>query len=175
MDSRSRIVAPEPLTPELRLVDLEHERLRQLMLEDDEQEGARWFWTNPKLHLTAQMQRRQPFRKQITPDLKLAFLPDEDEELLSLHRVRDAREMNRRAASGDMYLDWASYGHAVELVPARSISTWLEVDWMQALRDYAEEKELPLRRCAERVATVDAPTSSTGWWVHPALGITPKK
>ena len=175
VDSRSRIVAPEPLTPELRLVDLEHERLRQLMLEDDEQEGARWFWTNPKLHLTAQMQRRQPFRKQITPDLKLAFLPDEDEELLSLHRVRDAREMNRRAASGDMYLDWASYGHAVELVPARSISTWLEVDWMQALRDYAEEKELPLRRCAERVATVDAPTSSTGWWVHPALGITPKK
>lgn len=175
VDARPRILAPEPLMPQENLVDLEHGRLRQRMLEDDESEGARWFWTDSKLHLTGLMQQRDQFRQQTMQTTKLAFLPDEDEERLCMFAVRDAREFDRKAASDSVLIDRESHAHDVVLEPAPGVSSWLNVDWLQAIRDYAEEKELPLRDCAERMATVDVPASSNGWWVHEMLGITPKR
>ena len=174
LDARPRMLEPETLTPTNKLVDLEHARLRQLFLPARGGRGAipaSMYWTSPIVHLAAEQQRQQPFRQQTYEEEILVWLPDEDEESLLLHKVRDARDFKRGARQQDVFIERADLEKRADLVVGPGISTWLQVDLMEELQHLAEVQGLPLRECAERYTTVRVVQSDNGWWFHPALGV----
>jgi CRISPR-associated endonuclease/helicase Cas3 len=157
--------------PKQRLVDLEQARIAGCMLPpadaaDDNPAGynATSAWQYPRACLTGVLPQQQPFRDDAMPTATLAFLPDEDEERLELHRVEEDNRQNLFVA-----ID-RSQRHDVVLHSGSRIDSWGKFDLMTLLAEQAEYLELSLRICAERLATVEVPQSRQGWRYHPWLG-----
>lgn len=169
-----------------RFVDLEHARMAASMLPRErmpaslapaqgaamECDEAAWSWQYPRASLTGVLPQQQPFRDDPTRTVPVAFLPDEDEERLILHRAE--KDRSRRGRSLYVCVDH-SQCHELELDPAQGISAWGEFDLLALLLDQAEHLGLPLQACAEKLATVELPESKQGWRWHPYLGFTSKK
>jgi CRISPR-associated endonuclease/helicase Cas3 len=171
-----------------RLVDLEQariaasmlprERLPQALRPDSgaamEPDEAAWSWQYPQAALTGVLPQQQPFRHDTQPTATLAFLPDDDGERLLLSRVED----NSARRGQKLYVDIGSQCHEVsfESIGPR-INPWGEFDLMALLAEQAEYLDLPLRDCAEKLATVEVPwhrEHSQGWFWHPWLGFKEK-
>jgi CRISPR-associated endonuclease/helicase Cas3 len=164
-----------------RLVDLEHARMAAGMLprsrmpaltapaEDApmERDESAWSWQYPKSALTGVLPQQQPFREDTMPSVALAFLPDDDEEHLVLHRIQD--DPAHRGQNLYVPID-RSQRHDVALEPGERIGPWGEFDLMALLAEQAEHLDLPLRTCAERLTAVEVPYSKQGWRYHPWLG-----
>lgn len=186
IDARPRIVPHEPLRPRSSLVDLEHARLQDLMIEPEtkplsarEQKalgrtttvppmGAYSWYTAPKATLTAVLQRWKPFRNDNRPQCDLVLLPDEDDNDFILHRVSyDSKERTNLYTPVSNLLDR-------EQLPTTNTAPWGETDYMEALDALAEEMDMPLERCAETfgVLSLDERQLQNGWKFHPALGFT---
>jgi CRISPR-associated endonuclease/helicase Cas3 len=167
--------------PAQRLADLEQARMQDCMLpkalDTDAtsrraapriEANAATVWQLPQAMLTGMLPQQQPFRDDPRPSVALAFLPDDDEERLLLHRVEEAR--SRHESTLFVPID-DSQRHDIELVIGPRITQWGEHELLQLLFDQAEHLDMPLRRCAERLATVEAPKNDRGWCYHPLLGI----
>lgn len=173
-------IQPLPSTdwnPKKRLVDLEHARMADCMLPptaaEDGNEAPRTTlnaasaWQYPQAALTGVLPQQQPFRDDPMPTVTLVFLPDEDEEHLVLHRVEDGHKRHNQ----NLYVPIErSQRHNLALELGPRIAPWGEFDLMDLLIEQAEHLELPLRSCAERLATVDVPGSDQGWYYQPWLG-----
>lgn len=170
------------------LVDLEHARMAAAMrprapqtvtsrrrarrpgLERDEAAPA---WQYPQAMLTGVLAQQQPFRDPVgIPTCTLAFLPDDEEESVELHRV----EKDPAKRWGKLYV-LVNNGelHKVPLQPASSVSPWGDFDLLQLLQMQAEALDIPIRDCAEKMATVEVLNSDQGWYWHPWLGFINKK
>lgn len=157
--------------PKQRLVDLEQARMADCMLPlanaaDGTAAGfnAARAWQDPQASLTGVLPQQQPFRDDAMPTTALAFLPNEDEERLVLHRVEGRKRQH-------LYVPIdRSQRHDVVLEKGPRIDSWGKFDLMSLLAEQAEYLELPLRICAERLATVEVPESGQGWRYHPSLG-----
>ncbi|WP_434155782.1 type I-F CRISPR-associated helicase Cas3f [Pseudomonas sp. JZ134] len=176
--------------PKLSLVDLEHARLAQLMLPTPRTETAQpsrrgvkptlaelnaaCAWQYPQAALTWALPQQQPFRYDPSQDVDLVFLPDADEEHLTLHRIHEEARRGKPAIyvpvenSLLQRLDLQS-----QLGPR--IAPWGRHDGMKLIETHAEAQHLTLRRCAERFATVRVPRSDPGWRYHPVLGFGKRK
>lgn len=169
-----------------RLADLEHARVAAGMLPRErlpaslsptqdtgmERDESAWSWQYPQASLTGVLPQQQPFRDDPTRTVPAAFLPDEDEERLVLHRVEDNGSLRGRS----LYISVdRSQCQQLEIEPARGVSAWGEFDLLALLLDHAEHLGLPLRACAEKLATVQLPESTQGWCWHPYLGFAPKR
>jgi CRISPR-associated endonuclease/helicase Cas3 len=173
---RIRPRAPNDWQPKQRLVDLEHARVADCMLPfaggaDGETAGlnAASGWRHPQAALSGVLPQQQPFRDDTMPTTTLAFLPDEDEERLVLHRIEDDKIRRGR----NLYVPIErSQRHDIKLEPGPRIGPWGEFDLMTLLAEQAEHLDLSLRASAEKLATVEVPESAQGWRYHPWLGFT---
>ena len=160
--------------PTRRLVDLEHERMQRTMQPRSEalprnadEFNASACWQAPRVHLSGILPQQQPFREQTQPTETVVFLPDEDGEALALHRIETDRS---RGPQRNLYPADDGRCHRVALELGPRIGPWAEFDLLALLTEQAEHLDLPLRRCAERMATTQVPTSTQGWRWHPWLG-----
>lgn len=165
-------------------VDLEHARMRDAMLPKKAggmytrvKRDASLAWYEPNkehpqgLLLTGVLQQFQRFRDDRQQREDVVFLPDDDEDVLHLHRVVDGKERGEQLY---VRID-DSQCHSVAAAQLRptaqhSVQPWVRVDLLQELRTLAEDKGLSLEMCAKRYATASLPEERAGWWWHEALG-----
>lgn len=169
-------------------VDLEHARMAAAMrprtpqtatsrrrayrpgLERDEAAPA---WQYPQAMLTGVLPQQQPFRDSSgMPTCTLVFLPDEEEESVELYRVED--DPAKRWGKLYVRVD-SSERHDVPLQRASNVSPWGDFDLLTLLQVQAEALDIPIRACAEKMATVEVLNSNQGWYWHPWLGFMNKK
>ncbi len=199
IDARPRIVSPAPsvLCPRERWVDLEHARMLDTMLPQQQTApskplGSRaraaaasvvakptlnastWWQQAPRdALLTAVLPQQQPFREEPFPrDVTLILLPDEDEESALLHRVVDEK-IRRTKLYEPNEMRCEHLPNAA--VQGNRIEPWGVTDYMAALSALAEELNLTPVICAERFGTATVRPSDTGWRYHPALGFALKR
>ncbi|HEK0891023.1 type I-F CRISPR-associated helicase Cas3 [Pseudomonas aeruginosa] len=161
IDASPRIVEPFPLFPRSRLVDLEHRRLRALMLADDPPTsllGVPLWWQTPA-SLSGALQTSQPFRAG-AKERCYALLPDEDdEERLHFSRYEEGTWSNQDNLLRNLDL---TYGPRIQ--------TWGTVNYREELVAMAGREDLDLRQCAMRYGEVRLRENTQGWSYHPYLG-----
>jgi CRISPR-associated endonuclease/helicase Cas3 len=170
--------------PRRRLVDLEQARIDACMLPRPaaaipksrrapsrpamERDEASIAWLYPQAALIGVLPQQQPFRDDSMPMVTLVFLPDEDEEVLVLHRV-EKKENGRRDEKLYVHVD-QSLRHDVALYPGVGITPWGNFDLMSLLAKQSMHLDLPVTHCAQRLANVEVPDTTYGWRYHPLLG-----
>lgn len=176
IDATARIQPAKPLDWANRWVDLEHVRLRVVMRGSDyDPLSAATQWRSSNAHLTWALPQQQPFRDDAGfHEQPLAWLPDDDEERLLLHRVDEKRlrkgELGAYALAEESKVD-------VPLLDrmGSGITPWMQFDMLELLHPLAEELGISLRLAAERFAVVNAPRPHEGelarWRWHPVLGM----
>lgn len=161
IDASPRIVEPFPLFPRSRLVDLEHRRLRALMLADDPPSsllGVPLWWQTPA-SLSGALQTSQPFRAG-AKERCYALLPDEDdEERLHFSRYEEGTWSNQDNLLRNLDL---TYGPRIQ--------TWGTVNYREELVAMAGREDLDLRQCAMRYGEMRLRENTQGWSYHPYLG-----
>jgi CRISPR-associated endonuclease/helicase Cas3 len=178
IDARPRIAPRDKLQPKARWVDLEHARMRDTMLPRDANSrfytpvarDASLHWQAPgSLWLTGLLPQFQRFRYDPLPRVDVAWLPDDDAERLTLHRV-DGKAGSREKLFAPIQ------GLVTEVpddaVRGERITPWMQLDLLIALQQWAEQQDQPLRRCAEKIATATLSKQQEGWRWHPILGFT---
>lgn len=169
IDASPRIKEREPLQPQSKLADLEHARLRDLMLgaepgQPQVDQSVRDWWLT-RAHLSGELQRRAPFRRDLQGRLSYALLPDDDGHL-SFYRLDD------KGGPTDLGLSPRGGAQEIEVECGPRISAWAVPRYEQELNRIAEDKGMPLRACAERYGVFDLPGRAGDylWRYHWALG-----
>lgn len=165
IDSSTRIRENEPLQARNNLVDLEHARLRALMLGASDDQSSKviptklWWTTNATL--SGELQRHKPFRYDPVGRMRYALLPSEDE---AIHFYR--LEQNAPLVQVD------SLRRNLTLSCGPRISFWGEIDYREALNRLADELEMAPLVCALRFGFIDLPAkgADNGWNYHTAIG-----
>ena len=183
VDAQPRIeVATTQYHPRRHWADLEHERMRDAMLQRSAaskyttapERAASLHWAHPsQLWLTGLLPQFQRFRYDPQQRDDVALLPDEEEETLLLHRVQDGKRRYEK-----LYVPiHQSLCHPVPAaqLASPSVSPWPQVNGMAELAALAQAQGLSLEQCARRYATASLPQHPSGWWFHEALGFTVKK
>ncbi|WP_343122236.1 hypothetical protein [Rhodanobacter sp. 115] len=132
-------------------------------------------WQHPQAALSGVLPQQQPFRDDARPDTTLAWLPDEDEDALKLHRVEDVRNGKR---GEKLYVPAGELLHPMTLEPASGISRWGEFDLPSLVGEQADARNLSLDQAARKFTTVDVPSlrdNAQGWCWHPWLGFSKKR
>ncbi len=197
IDARPRIVSklPEQLQPRLRLVDLEHARMRHTMLVQVpiiapatsgrrqrstapigaqlDLNAASW-WNLPPADalLTAVLQQQKPFRLDVIERVDLLLRPNDDGDAYELVQLMD-KPKGRYGETTFSVVD-TSKNHRIPdaAVEGIGIAPWGQTDYLQALTELADELAMSLADCARRFGTVTLPENDNGWRFHPALGFT---
>jgi CRISPR-associated endonuclease/helicase Cas3 len=159
LDAGPRIRERESLQPRANLVDLEHQRLRRLMLGEGvtRTDYAVPHWWTTRAPLTGVLQRSQPFRSG-PMDVGYALVPDEDgESSLNFYQC------DGWTPQGNLYRE-------VSLSLGPRIQAWGPANFHDELAWLAEQLDLDLRPCAQRFGTVQLKPEPQGWTYHPTLG-----
>ena len=162
IDAAPRIAERDPLDPANNLVDLEHARVRALMLDQSSRDDTVPidYWWSTRVHLSAVLQQLQRFRKQDGPRASYVLMPDEDGEGWKFQRVE------RYVAPTDQH----RLLHQHQLKPTTTIQPWPRIDYFKELDTLAEADGISLQRAALRYGTVELRELTQGWCYHPTLG-----
>lgn len=184
-------IQPRPaaeLRPRERWVDLEQARIRASLLPTApattatstrrsaapiprlEPDQAAPAWQYPQAALTGVLPQQQPFRHDELPGTTLAWLPDEDEELVP-HRVED----NRAKRGLKLYIPARELLHEVALNAAVRVSPWGQFNLLTLLGEHADTLDRPMEEIAKKFTVVEVPSSDQGWRWHPWLGFTKQR
>jgi CRISPR-associated endonuclease/helicase Cas3 len=170
IDAAPRIKQRNPLRWESNLVDLEHERLKDLMLGADPDRAQRaqpvHHWWTTRAHLSGELQRLTPFRADPLGRLHYALLPDDDGEL-SFFLLDDG------GGTTDLGLSLRGEAREIAFTAGPRIGPWAVPRYLDELHELADHKGLDLCDCARRYAVIDLPgrTPDTAYWrYHWALG-----
>lgn len=196
IDACPRIFEREELRPQDSLVDLEHSRLKAMMIPklsvckhiiSNSEElsprqrrmrqwtppapalGAYSCYSIPRVTLTGVLAQQQPFREQTLPEVDLILMPDESGETWRIQKIWESGKGRRQ----QIYLDIESSLMErlnLDVENRDRISCWGQIDYMQALINLAEELDMSLEECAKSFGIVKVPESNLGWRFHPALG-----
>ncbi len=161
LDAGPRIRERAQLHAEANLVDLEHQRLRTLMLAAGTRTAAYTVpdWWKTRASLIGQLQHSQRFRMG-PPTETFALVPQEDDES-KLDFVR--RDDDTWTVVNSLY-------STVSLSCGPRIEPWGPADFLEALSELAEQLDIDLDRCARRYGTVQLRKETQGWGYHSALG-----
>lgn len=183
IDARPRVaIAKAEFHPGRNLADLEHARMRDTMLPRaaDSKDStpviraASLQWAHAQaLWLTGLLPQYQRFRHDPVRRVDVAFLPDDEEDnddnnALVLHRVVDDR-----SRANKLYVrveDSLVQRLPDASLPGDSVTPWIHVDLLAELSALAQNKGMPLHRCAQRYATASLPDFREGWRWHAVLG-----
>ena len=164
----ARIKERDPLMPNNNLVDLEHARLKDLMLgahtgEVQVDDPVHRWWTTGA-HLSGHLQRCKPFRDDPLGRSQYALLPDDDETINFYHLP----EGDEPLLIGNL---WRELSESDEPTGPR-ISAWAVPRYWDELQEVAENKQMDLRNCAKEYGTLDLPGRKPEhiWRYHWALG-----
>ncbi|MGE4069544.1 MAG: type I-F CRISPR-associated helicase Cas3f [Lysobacterales bacterium] len=155
LTSAPRIAARATLKPENNLVDLEHERLRLLMLADDHWAGlnVRRWWESA-VALTAAAQHKSPFRAGQQQETFVMY-PDEDHAAgWSWRLLQDDGQLRAGGAGSRFDVKPIRYGQRIGL--------WLASDFLNALTLLADTQGLDLELAARRYGTIQLPATTGG-------------
>lgn len=160
LNSAPRILERTELAPDRNLADIEHRRLRALMLAEGAPSPVTLWWTT-RAHLCGGLQNLQKFRAGV-PERTYALLPDEDVSAFHLYRNNDGQWVGP--------LD--NLMSTPELPVGPRVCPWGTPVYAEVLGELANEVRQDLRRCAERYGIVELPEheSVQGWHHHPLLG-----
>lgn len=188
LDARPRLLARPTLQHKTSLVDLEHARLRMKMSGDNGQSppktragkapppppiNASSCWKQPAAMLGAMLQRKHPFRLDLSETVDVLLLPNADEDDFVLIKLADGE---RRFAKQELVVDSSLHRRIADSdLQSRGITAWADTDYLGALQTLAAELDMPLMQCARRYGTVTLPASTQGWCFHPALGFNKEK
>lgn len=183
IDAQPRIeVTATQYHPRRHWADLEHERMRDAMLQRSAaskyttapERVASLHWAHPsQLWLTGLLPQAQRFRYDPLQRDDVALLPDEEEETLQLHRVQDG-ERRYDKLYVPIHQTMCHPVPAAQLA-SPSVSAWPQVDLMEELAALAQARGLSLEHCAERYAIASLPESRAGWRWHEQLGFNKKE
>lgn len=199
IDARPRIFArpSDLLKPRTSWVDLEHVRMRSMMLPAVREgtaavatgrrrgstlqasfavNAAAWWNLPPADALTTGLLPQcTPFRKDDISHVDLVLLPDEGDEDYVLTMLLETRRGHQRQVLRQSVE--ASMNHRIpdSEVTGQGIMPWGCVDYMASLADLARDMDMTVQHCAERFGTVTLPEHEAGWSFHPALGFTKRR
>jgi len=161
LDSVPRIAERESLQPTRNLADLEHRRLRALMLGEGERLSIDLWWKTP-VHLSSALQVAQQFRKG-PPTETFALLPDDDaNEGFTLHKFQNG--------------EWGPpQGNLLDHTPLElgpRVSFWGASEYLSTLHELAECLDLDPLECAKKFGVVELIPNTQGWSYHAYLGFT---
>jgi len=162
IDATPRIRPTSPLEPDRRLADLEHAVIADLMLATEGKNLPVTRWWETRAHLTAVLQREQPFRAG-EPTGDYVLLPDEDDHL-RLHRLDPT-------AQSPVLEDYLRRSYPLHT--ASGVTLWGgDEDDLGLLEALAQTLDMDLTECARRFATVRLPRrqADQAWWYHPWFG-----
>jgi CRISPR-associated endonuclease/helicase Cas3 len=168
INAAARIKERDPLLPKNNLADLEHDRLRDLMLGADagqvqvEEPVHRW-WTT-RAYLSGHLQRRKPFRHDPQGRSHYALLPDNDEAINFYYLPEKSEPRASRHLWREMQDSDVPHGPRIE--------AWAVPRYLDALQELADAKGMYLRDCALKYGTLDLPSWEPKqiWRYHWALG-----
>lgn len=189
IDARPRILERDKLKPKDSLVDLEHTRLREMLLEPAVQElsdfeleilgaapsatlGAYSWYSMQRVHLLGVMSQYQPFREQRMPDVELALLPDESGEGHVTHRIQDGHRKGEKLYSP---VEKRMTREDIEATQGERIQPWATADYMTSVAALAEELDLSLDTVTRKFGIVTVPDTDNGWRYHPVLGFSKRR
>ncbi|WP_017938472.1 hypothetical protein [Zestomonas thermotolerans] len=163
IDAAPRILARQVLQPANSLVDLEHARLRALMLGEGlpaTRFGVPHWWQTPAW-LSGNLQREQRFRQGVE-QRTYALVPAEDDERLLFCREESDGE-------------WTAVSNLLDDLPLTMgprVQAWGAADYRDELNALAERFGLPLAACGKRFGQVQLAERDAvqGWSWHPLLG-----
>lgn len=190
IDARPRILERNELKPKDSLVDLEHKRLREMLLEPpapllSKREmrirkspptprlGAYSWYSMQRAHLLGVMPQYQPFRGQSTPDMELVLLPDESGEGHVTHHIQDGHRKGEKLYP-PIEKDKLTR-EDIETTQGERIQPWATTDYMTSVAALAEELDLALDTVAKKFGTVTVPDTNNGWRYHPVLGFSKRR
>lgn len=166
IDASSRIYEKDDPDPENNLADLEHERIRALMIGEQRGHGLRtapahWWWTT-NAALSGEMQRVQKFRNDPLGRRRYGLLPDENGEI----------RFNRFESDGVLTPVHDNLLHSFEVEPGPRLSFWGAPDYAEALEDLAVVLDMETGDCARRFGVIDLPAKGVeqGWLYNPFFG-----
>lgn len=191
VDARPRIVERSELTPTRSLVDLEHARLRSVLLRSHDapvvsgrraamqRRGGRSvpttsvepiasdWWEEPRATLAFVMQRWKPFRDDRLERTTIVFLPSEWDGTYQLHEECEDRTRKKlHVLVEDSKLR--------RLEDTATQSCWVSPWAMEPLEDLvdalAEKLGHSLEDVARRYTEVGIRQDEKGWWFHPHFG-----
>jgi len=156
-----RIAENNLLSPTKRLVDLEHQRLRRLMLSEGagSTELTVPAWWTSRAHLSGEMQRSMKFRKGSNEET-YALVSGED----------DVAPVFSSYSDNGTWIRQANLLTPMELSLGPRISKWGVGTYQQELADLAGETNRDVSECSRRYGTVQLRQSLQGWSYHPSLG-----
>lgn len=184
-------IQPRPaagLRPRERWVDLEQARIHASLLPATpapatgstrrssapvprlEADHAPPAWQYPQAALTGVLPQQQPFRHDDMRATTLAWLPDDDDELVP-HRVED--DPGKRGHK--LYVAAPEMLHRIPLQAAERVTPWGQFDLLALVTEHAEALDRPLDETARKFTTVEVPHSDQGWRWHPWLGFTRRR
>lgn len=165
INASSRISERKELQPRHNLVDLEHSRLRSLMLgekhENEKKDNPVNLWWTTKATLSGELQRKQPFRNDPLGRQRYVLLPDDNEEI-GFYKLND---------NGDVK-SVTNLLHDIDIERGPRISFFVEEDYLEALNLLAEKLGMETDACARRFGIIDLPEKGCddGWYYHEVLG-----
>lgn len=168
VDATPRLREPEPLRPAERLADLEHARLRDLLLaapvagRSQQQIPAQLWWTT-RAPWIGECQRKAPFRADALGRQRfVVHCPEEGG--LRFRRV----ELDGTAVDTDA----RDLFEPVTTLPGPHASYWGAPDYRSALEALADAMQIDPEACASRYGTLDLPVRSAeqGWRYDETLG-----
>ncbi len=157
IDARPRILPADPLAPKSRLADLEHKVLADLMLDGGPRRPVT-EWYETRAHLSAALQKMQPFRRG-TPMSEYILLPDDDGELM-FHSVEDDGHFTPQEGLRER----------LETPVGERAGWWGEWDDASLLETYAEGMDMEPESFARRFARIELDAGVEQWNYHPMLG-----
>lgn len=171
LDASTRIKEREILRKNDNLIDLEHARLRDLMLggnaEGQSQLPVSHWWTG-RAHLSGELQRHTPFRNDPQGRSHYALLPDEDEQV-DFYHLPEGKIPSDRKLSSSGHL-WKPLQES-ELRKGPGIENWATPHYLDALRALADREGMGLHECAEKYGIIDLPRNEPKpWRYHWILG-----
>ena len=181
VDSCPRIMpSVKGLNPRNNMADMEHARMHDAMLprapdkkmNTPVSRAASLCWSmGTDGWCTGVLPQFQRFRDDPLGKVDMVMLPDDDEEVLELHRI----QKGAFKWQGLYVREEASRLHRVQgLAENGVVLPWLAVDLMSEVLSYAKEIDVPLRQAAERVATISLPKQDESWSFHELLGFSRK-
>lgn len=168
INATARIKERDSLQPHDNLADLEHDRLRDLMLgaqagQAQRQRPTHRWWTT-RAHLSGALQRCDPFRHDPIGRSHYALLPDGDEQI-------DFYHLPEKSLPVPMSNLWREMAES-ELPQGPGIETWAVPPYLETLQELADVRGIELRDCALKYGTIDLPGKKPEqiWCYHWALG-----
>jgi len=168
IDAAARIKERESLAPHDNLADLEHDRLKDLLLGADAGQAQRQRlvhrWWTTRAHLSGALQRLDPFRNDPLGRSHYALLPDEDERI-DFHHLP---ERNLPVPVGNLWRVMAKS----DLPQGPGIEAWAVPRYLDALQELADALGMELRDCALKYGAFDLPGRKPEqiWRYHEFLG-----